>query len=57
MDQYFFIIHQIGRNVFAHTVAETLNFKPHQKYFHEYVFFFQEHSWKWRPDQRIDCDF
>jgi hypothetical protein len=29
----FFIVHQIGRNEIAHTVADALNFKPHQKYF------------------------
>jgi hypothetical protein len=34
-----FIVHQSGRNELAHTVAETLCFKPHQKYFHENVFF------------------
>jgi hypothetical protein len=34
-----FILHQIGRNELAHTVAETLFFKPRQKYFHENVYF------------------
>jgi hypothetical protein len=41
MDQYSFTVHQIGRNESVHTVAETLYFKPHQKYFHDNVYFFK----------------
>jgi hypothetical protein len=38
MDQYFFE-HQIGINELAHTVAETLYFKPHKNYVHDNVYF------------------
>jgi hypothetical protein len=39
----FFIVHQIGRNELAHTVADTLYFKPHQN-ISTRMFMFQDHS-------------
>jgi hypothetical protein len=40
--QLFFTVHQNGRNELAHTVDETLYFKPHQKYLK--MFIFQDYS-------------
>jgi hypothetical protein len=39
-----FMAHLTGKHKLEHTVAETVYFKPHQKYFRENAYLLQDHS-------------